>query len=348
MNPLLLASFHLHAMRSQRPYSVWLVVDAALGLTPEECRRVLGPWREWLTVESVSLIDGPVAPGWLDQADVRGASYAVGVSGRWQVWESIRLECERARRPCVVSSYPDHKTPAGSFLQEVAHHDFEIGGRNEWDGAPVRHSSNILRLLSRTHCRTYFPLYAIESLEVMRARRGGRPLRAMDIGCGPISHLRWGALHGLCEITGVDPLSEMYDIVLERHGYSHLPHIKCDRVLPMFAEDLDHVGLEGQFDLLFTNNALDHTDDPAKIVRIAGSLLREDGVFVVQVATNEGTRQRWEQLHKFDFDLSARGEFIFRTRDGVVRNLLDGQSEFSRFDVDTHTEEDLMLVLRKG
>ena len=38
-----------------------------------------------------------------------------------------------------------------------------------------------------------------------------------------LSWLRWGTLEGLLNVTGIDPLIEVYEIILARHGLLGLP-----------------------------------------------------------------------------------------------------------------------------
>ena len=71
--------------------------------------------------------------------------------------------------------------------------------------------------------------------------------------------------------------------------------------MPIFAEDLDRVGLNGQFDLLFTNNALYHTMIlPASSMRLSA---RSSACSSCRSPTSRHLAGL-EQLHKFDFDLN--------------------------------------------
>ena len=80
----------LHSFSSTRhegpkglsPSASW---DTSLGLDVGGVPAVSAPWREWLTVESVTVVDG-CDPGWLEESDVPGASYVAAVSKRWQFW----------------------------------------------------------------------------------------------------------------------------------------------------------------------------------------------------------------------------------------------------------------------
>jgi SAM-dependent methyltransferase len=133
----------------------------------------------------------------------------------------------------------------------------------------------------------------------------GEPLQALDAGCGPQTWLRYGVLQGLLTVTGVDPLLEVYEILLSRHGLSGLQAIQPEHRIPVPLEALPATvpHLKHHFDFVWTNNALDHTQNPKAAIEAIAFALRGDGFAVIQVATNEGSRQNWMQLHKFDFDL---------------------------------------------
>ena len=138
---------------------------------------------------------------------------------------------------------------------------------NEWSQKDALSSPWILRMLSATHCRRQFPHYVVSHLETLRQAANGRTLEAIDIGCGPISRLRWGQLAGYLRVTGVDPLLDMYAVLHERHGLNGIPSLRCAREISAFAETLtEHLPAAG-YDFAYSSNALDHTSDPAGIVR---------------------------------------------------------------------------------
>src|SRR4051812_29209450 len=93
---------------------------------------------------------------------------------------------------------------------------------------------NCIQQMSSMNCRQYYPSWAFEPLP----KSLPRPLKVMDIGWGPVSMLRWGAIHGEISITGLDPLIEMYTLVLARHGLDSLQKIRCDQEVNGVAEDM--------------------------------------------------------------------------------------------------------------
>ena len=168
----------------------------------------------------------------------------------------------------------------------------------------------------------------------------------MDIGCGPVSVLRWGAIHGEISITGLDPLIDMYALVLARHGLDALPKIRCDREVHGFAEDMEQLVPDCDFDAIYSQNALDHTQKPALVVENISRKLRPRGLMVLQVATREGTRQKWDQLHQTDIYLHGN-ELMFAHRYTRERPLLSPESGLRLKYVDTNTAEWLACVVEK-
>lgn len=281
-----------------------VLIDSVTGLEVAEYVRLLQPWRSWITIDSVRILAGPLKAGNLEHLVSPSCLAVAIVSEQEDIIRSVQQECERLGLACLDCASPAGPSRTLALYHEVAHHDYEIGGVNEWDGQPTQYSQHILKHLSYTHCEKIFPKYALPYIEKLRQEREGRPLEALDIGCGPISVLRWGVLRGLMSVTGINPLLDMYHIILERHGLSGLPGISCQREICIPAEELSQYVAPGSYDLAFSRNAVDHVEDPPLLVRQVGACLRSGGVFVLEFNTREGTRQNWAQLHQVDLYLN--------------------------------------------
>jgi SAM-dependent methyltransferase len=165
-------------------------------------------------------------------------------------------------------------------------------------------------------------MYALPDIRRLSRERGGGPVDALDIGCGPISRLRWGALQGLLSITGIDPLLDMYHIVLKRHGLDNLPEICCQRELCIPAEVLSQCVTPGSYDFAFSCNAIDHAEDPPLVVSQVAACLRPGGVFALESNKREGSRNNWAHLHQFDIYFGSDGQLLCQLRDGSSRSLV--------------------------
>lgn len=170
----------------------------------------------------------------------------------------------------------------------------------------------------------------------------------LDIGCGPISVLRWGILQGLLRVTAVDPLLDMYRIILERHGLAALPAISCHRELNISAEELTAVLAPETFDIIFTRNAIDHIENPVALIGQAGACLRSGGVLGFDFNTREGSRQHWKQLHRFDLYLDQKEQLVCQTQEGLLRPLIPEEAGLFLREIVVHNEDSTAVVLEKG
>lgn len=215
------------------------------------------------------------------------------------------------------------------------------------DGQPTQFSQHVLQHLSQTHCERSFPTYALPDIRRLYQERGGKRIEALDIGCGSISRLRWGAIQGLLSITGVDPLLDMYRIVLERHGLVNLPEIFCQRELCIPAEELSQHVAPGSYDFAYSWNAIDHAEDPLLIVSQVAACLGAAGVFALQLYKRERTRQNWAQLHQFDIDFGSDGQLLCQSKDGSIRSLVGNDTGLALREVVVNDESYIVVLLER-
>jgi SAM-dependent methyltransferase len=138
----------------------------------------------------------------------------------------------------------------------------------------------------------------------------------------------------------------MYAVVLARHGLDALPKIRCDREINGFAEDLEILVSDNDFDVIYTQNALDHTQDPARVIENIARKLAPHGLAVIQVATREGTRQKWDQLHKTDIYLKDK-VLMYAREHGQERPLLSADSRLQLKHVEIDTPDWLACIVEK-
>lgn len=298
---LLMAAYRLlQARPATGRLDVHLVTDEPTLTADQEWRRMLAPWADWVHHHPTAPIATLASAEALAAAGVRTGHAVVVLSSDAAAIERARAPVEQLGAVYVVPApFPPGSTDA-NCVREVFYFDFEFGGLNESNGAKTLHAATCLQQLSATHCVNFYPRWVFRGMVEARRAAARLPMQALDIGCGPVSLLRWGALHGELSITGLDPLLPMYALVLARHGYDALPKIRCDREIAGFAEDLDRFVPENHFDVVYTRNALDHTQRPGLVVEQMGRCLAPDGIAIVEVATREGTRQNWDQFHQTD------------------------------------------------
>jgi SAM-dependent methyltransferase len=348
VNKFLIAAFHL--LKQRRPgqsVELSLLTDNPDGCPRGECERMLSPWSVWASVRDYHVLRGPAGVSLLEGLKVSADHCFIGLADQPAVQDSLRRACAEVGAWFIEPVIPPPETLDVALLWEVSYFDFEYGGKNEWDGQPTQYARETLRLFSATHCKDYFPHFAFAGLGGRTGRGAGGRLKVMDVGCGPISVLRWGALNDLLTLTGVDPLLEMYAVVRARHGLDRLPHIRCGREIPAFAEELDTKDAENDYDVVYTQNALDHTQDPVRVIENIGRKLAPGGAAIIQVATCEGTRQNWKQLHKTDIFLQDQ-TLMHRHEDGAEMPLLSKASRLHLKTVHCSSPEWLACTLEKA
>ncbi len=351
MQPLMRFLFNLRHVgepHDDGQRGIVLVIDERTGVAPDEVRRLLLVWQESLRVEAVLVRPTPLEPGELLN-EMPAACRLVGViTDQKDFLASVQHECQARGAACIDSVPPGRSDVREAALyQEVSHHDFEMGGVDEWSGQPTRWAHQMLQHLSQTNCERLFPRFLLPYIQRFQGP-DKRQVETLDIGCGPISVLRWGVLQGVLRVTGVDPLLDMYRMILQRHGLDGLPAIACQRALNIYAEALASVLPPESFDIVFTRNAIDHVEDPIAVISQAEACLRPGGILVLDFHTREGSRQGWEQLHQFDLYLDETNQLVCQTQQGACRPLVAaGLGLFVR-QIVAKTEDVTVVILEKG
>lgn len=148
----------------------------------------------------------------------------------------------------------------------------------------------------------------------LRERFGVAP-RALDVGCGPSSLLSLGHIRGWLNLTGVDPLAEAYRASLLTHGRSPVGSLRAG-----YAESLSLLFPPESFHLVFSCNALDHTQSPAQALEQMCRVLAPGGVLYVQGYVREGSANSFHGLHQHDLYLLSSGRLMCRTRTWPFRH----------------------------
>jgi SAM-dependent methyltransferase len=251
----------------------------------------------------------------------------------------IKSECSN---PIIAPIVPETETIEYGFFRELEGHDFEIGGLNEWNGAPTLYSQYVLQSLSRASCRMAYPAYAIDEITKLAAFAEGTRLRVLDVGCGPISRLRWGALTGEMEIVGVDPLNDLYNALLARHGFDGLAEIRPTQT---FNDLIETVDLGGEkFAFVYSCDALGHTQDPVKFIQAISTALDSRGMVVLNTTSREGKRNGYARGYKFD--IWYDGALRYSTEEQQPRNLLEDVGTLMLDRVYWANDDSLCLSLR--
>jgi SAM-dependent methyltransferase len=147
-----------------------------------------------------------------------------------------------------------------------------------------------------------------------------RVLRVLDVGSGLLSPLAWFVDQKLIEVTAIDPLAEIYGEILHQYriDYPIRPvHGKGEEITEMFRRE--------QFDIVYTRNAIDHSDSPPTCVENMVTVLKQGGILYMAGYQNEGNRANYWGLHHWNLSFDENNDLICFGKSGqrvnVTRNL---------------------------
>lgn len=122
-------------------------------------------------------------------------------------------------------------------------------------------------------------------------------LYCLDVGCGPTSQFYTDELRDYkgIEVISVDPLAEVYQYLHNRYNTDY--DIKC---IFGYGEKLTELFSKNYFHLVYSQNALDHSQNPEEFVKAAYDVLKPNGLLVLHGFIKEGTAAKWLGLHNWD------------------------------------------------
>jgi SAM-dependent methyltransferase len=142
----------------------------------------------------------------------------------------------------------------------------------------------------------------------------GATARILDVGCGPLSVLGKRASFPI-ELVGVDPLADDYKALLARAGLEP-PH----RSVAGMGETLDELFEPESFDFIYSRNALDHCENPMRVISNMMRLARAGAKILILVNQNEAENAAYSGFHRWNFDKLSN--FVVVWNGGSAR-LLD-------------------------
>ena len=124
--------------------------------------------------------------------------------------------------------------------------------------------------------------------------RKQQTLNIIDLGCGPISTLGTKDNKYKINLLGVDPLTNFYTEILDKH-YLSRPH-------PAINMECENIGdiADSLFDVVFSRNALDHSESPDLILEGAKKICKNNGLIHIRMYENEATSVGYNGLHQWD------------------------------------------------
>jgi SAM-dependent methyltransferase len=156
-----------------------------------------------------------------------------------------------------------------------------------------------------------FPEFLEPFLADLESKTKGQ-LKVLDVGSGPISVLAWGHEIGLFSLMCLDALGSEYDKLFKKHRISP--------PTPISNGYGEQINFEGEFDIVFTRNALDHCVSPKKVFRNMVRAVREGGYVIIGTAIDEGAAQNWSGGHQHSLNMEGF-DLILSDRDRNQKNL---------------------------
>lgn len=149
-----------------------------------------------------------------------------------------------------------------------------------------------------------FPIQ--EHVATYLERLAANPVHLLDVGAGPLTKL--GKIHHSKKllITATDVLAPEYDKVLSDFRIEPLVRTifgDAEELVAQFGKD--------QFDIVHGQNCIDHTVSPLRAIQQMLSVTKPGGFVVLYHAENEGKKESYKQLHKWDFTCE-NNHFVIR------------------------------------
>ncbi len=163
-----------------------------------------------------------------------------------------------------------------------------------------------------------FPDVLITYIDMQREHLNKVP-RVLDVGSGPVSLLAHGHKQGLIELTATDILANEYKTLLEVYGHSSA--MEGIEVVNSIAETLGSSFAGRKFDIIYCNNAIDHTDSPKNSLAEMTKIAEPGAYIIVSGRQREGTSEGWDGIHMHD--LLLEDDILYREGKDGERTRLD-------------------------
>ena len=134
-------------------------------------------------------------------------------------------------------------------------------------------------------------LYALDHL------RSREHIKCIEVGSGPDSQFYsdYFLNNKNIEIVAVDPLAEFYKSLHRKYNSSDNIEIVAG-----YGEDLHTLFPQNSFDIVYSQNAIDHSQSPVDFLKNLYNILKPGGYLILHGYINEGSNQGWFGLHKWD------------------------------------------------
>jgi len=133
-------------------------------------------------------------------------------------------------------------------------------------------------------------------------------LKVLDIGSGAVSILN--GTFNPHQITSVDPLGALYEIVFDYSMYGIQPPISQGGELIDFTKE---------FDIVHASNSIDHSQNPYLAFQKMIRACKPNGLIVLQTFENEATFENNQGLHQYDLSSDKKGRIFCKDARGRTK-----------------------------
>lgn len=127
--------------------------------------------------------------------------------------------------------------------------------------------------------------------------------KVLDVGAGIVTSLGTRCGDSIVEVTAIDPMAKCCNMLLEEAGIT--PPVRTQFG---FAESVRLQFADDYFDLVFSENGVDHFSDPVASMRAMFHVVKPGGFLVLSVAPREGENNGYDGMHKWNVDsISGHG-----------------------------------------
>jgi SAM-dependent methyltransferase len=142
----------------------------------------------------------------------------------------------------------------------------------------------------------------------------------LDVGAGPLTVLGKKYPGKKLIISAVDPMADSYDKILIENNVEPLVRTKYgigEKLIEQFNVNC--------FDIVYCQNALDHSYDPVEGIKQMLAVCKKGGYVVLFHETNEGVNEGYKNLHQWNF-CKDKGHFVIWNNNALhdIDVLLDG------------------------
>ncbi len=178
--------------------------------------------------------------------------------------------------------------------------------------------------------------FNIKILDLLNLRKK-TTVQVLDVGSGPVTTLGYKAEDYNINLTMVDPLAKEYETLYKLYNFN--PPV---RPINCSGEELLQFFKYKKFNIVYSCNALDHSENPITILENMCALLAENGLLYIDVHPNVGVAANYQGLHKWNFSCKNNDVILWNKK--VKHNITSILSVFGKVIIHEYSENRNILI----